>query len=299
MRRLAILICTCDRPALLDMLLAALSGEVQSIRDAVVSVVIVDNGRYPSNSIIDAYKMRLPVSYERLQEPGLVVARNASLRLGLRTKPEYLIFIDDDEVPKPGWLKSLVSTMDASAADLANGPVFPVFEGSVPAWAGDFFTKSGEDCCTSNLIMKASAVPANEYDWFNSAFNHSGGEDNEFLGRLVRNGAVHIVAPTAIVTEFTPSLRLKSRYLFRVGMRDGVVSVQKTLLTANGLFYRYVHPITKALNKLAYGSNHLFWSWRDSGRYPRAVRDFGYSVGILVRLVGITPNIYGRAKGRA
>lgn len=299
MRRLAILICTCDRPVLLDKLLAALSHEVKSIEDAVVAVFVVDNGDCPSNFIVNAYETQLAISYERLQEPGLVVARNASLRLGLSSKPEYLVFIDDDEVPSAGWLASLVSAIDTSDADLANGPVIPIFETRAPTWALDFFTKSGGTYCTSNLILRASAVPVDEDDWFNPAFNLSGGEDNEFLGRLVRNGAAHVIAPSAVVTEYIPSLRLQSAYLFRVGLRDGVVTAQKAFLTTRRTLQCHIPLLTVALQKLAYGSNHLLWSWRETGRYQRAIRDFGHCVGILVRFVGITPTIYGRAKSKA
>lgn len=296
MRRLAILICTCDRHTLLDQLLTALSRQVEGSRNTVTSVVIVDNGRRPSDAVVEAHRPSLPISYVRLLEPGLVVARNACLRLGMSSHPEYLIFIDDDEVPNSGWLDNLVEAIEASGADLANGPVFPALEVEPPAWAEEFFTKSGDTLCTSNLIMKASTVPAEEDDWFNPLFNFTGGEDNEFLGRLVRNGALHITAPAAAVTEFIPSGRLRYSYLLRVGIRDGAVTAQKALIGPGGVLCRYMRPLRIALQKLAYGSNHLLWSWRSADRYHRAVIDFGYGAGVLMRLAGVSPAIYGRKK---
>ena len=293
--RVAILICTCDRLSLLVGLLEAMRREVLSANFQTVSVVVVDNGEQSARKTVESFCDSLPIHYQRITEPGLVVARNASLKLALSLNADFLVFIDDDEAPNAGWLTNLVSTIVCTGADLVNGPVSPKFQSiPQPTWAIGFFSKSGSTYCTSNLIMRASILPIDEEFWFNPAFNFIGGEDKELLSRLVKNGAHHAIAYDAVVDEFIPTEKVTSSHVVHCGLRDGAVTVQMSLLNKYGSGFRHVYPITIILKKCAYGLYHLLWTLRGRDHYYYALRDFSTIVGIALSFSGRTFQFYGR-----
>lgn len=292
MQTVVILICTFNRPSYLDELLTALTHEVSSASCKTLSVVVIDNGTQDVRGVVEAFRSALPVEYLRLPGSGLVGARNCSLRTGLRHEPDYLVFIDDDEVPQPGWLDGLLSTMSTSCADFAVGPVNPKFSQAPPPWAPEFFTKSGEDFCTSNLIVRASVVPRDEAQWFQPRFSATGGEDGDFLRRLTDLGATHAVARSALVLENIPSDRVTARYLWRRGFRDGVVAAQLSS-TGSGEGASTASNIWRALRKAAYGLNHLLWSVAKTERIYRAIDDLSLASGLLLGSFGFSCKFYG------
>ncbi|MBL6431805.1 MAG: glycosyltransferase [Alphaproteobacteria bacterium] len=155
-------------------------------------------------------------------------ARNAAMALAVDAGFDHLAFLDDDEVPEPAWLEELMRTVLAERCDIVCGPVEPVFGGPPPDWAlsGRFFHKSGETMCSSNLLLRAGALPADRRNWFYPEFGTTGGGDREFLKRLVDGGARSAVAPRALVREHVPVARLALGYMFRRGLRDGMTDVQ-------------------------------------------------------------------------
>lgn len=64
-------------------------------------------------------------------ELGHSAARNAAVRA---TTAEVLAFTDDDALPDPAWLKTLVQVMDREGADAGGGPVDLVLSGELPPW---------------------------------------------------------------------------------------------------------------------------------------------------------------------
>ena len=59
--------------------------------------------------------------------PGISAGRNAALDANPRT--DLLAFIDDDEIPSPGWLMSLVDTFERYEPAGVAGPVVPASMG--------------------------------------------------------------------------------------------------------------------------------------------------------------------------
>jgi succinoglycan biosynthesis protein ExoM len=292
MHKICILICTFNRPELLRKLLKALTPQAKQHES---TVVIVDNGTEPSDAIAAAFRQDMDIVYQRVAEPGLVSARNAALRLALSRGAEFLAFIDDDETPETGWLSALVERMEESGADFATGPVVPDYAAPPPSWAtkGEFFEKSGETHCTSNLIMRATCIPADEGQWFRPEFNFSGGEDKEFLARMAAGGAIHTVAKAAIVKEAVPASRMKSSYIWRRGLRDGVVIAEIVSLESTSRAGFLAAIICRCAQKLGYGLNHLFWTAKSPWRFNNAMSDMSAVVGVVLRSAGIRIDFYG------
>lgn len=297
MPKTCILICTCDRPELLGQLLSAL---VPQARAHGCVTIIVDNGMRSSETVVATFQPEMEIVYERLAEPGLVSARNRAMGLALAFHPEFLAFIDDDEIPEADWLANLIRRVEETGAGFACGPVVPAYQASPPSWVvkGEFFEKSGTAACTSNLLLRASCIPVDASRWFLPDFNFTGGEDKEFLNRLMENGAVKVLAETAIVWESVPAPRMKRRYIWRRGLRDGVVIAQITSLESKSRAGFAAGIICRAAQKLGYGLNHLFWTVKSPWRFNNAMSDMAAVAGIMLRAAGVKFAFYGHPKMR-
>lgn len=290
--RAVILVCTCDRPDLLRKLLAALTLP----REGRATICIVDNGTHSSEPVTAEFRQELDIRYRRVGAPGLVAARNAGLRLALEQEPDFIAFIDDDEYPEPGWLGELLRVMRETGADFVTGPVIPGFAVEPPAWAvkGRYFHNSGNALYTSNLMIRSAALPDDEGQWFHADFDFLGGEDNEFLGRLAAGGAIHAIAPAAAVHEFIPAGRLRRRYIWRRGLRDGMAEARIARLRKPGARQRAASLGRIALLKLGYAANHLVWTPLQPFRINNAMADLGFIAGILLASGGAHVSFYGR-----
>ncbi len=289
-----ILICTCDRPAYLGELLEELTRQAGDC-----PIVIVDNGGSPARHVADDFGQRLRILYDRLQVTGVVTARNRAISLALLQRPELLVFIDDDEVPEPGWLRNLIATIKATGADIVTGPVHATFLSPPPQWIveGQFFVRC-PGIATGNLALRRSCLPEDPSNWFNPTLNLLGAEDEEFLKRLMRAGARYAGAETAVVREFVSASRLHRRYIFSIGLRDGLQIVQLNALQGGSLPLRAARLTWAFFAKVGYGCNHLFWAIRRPWRAILAVRDFCTAAGILLGSLGLRVRFYGR-RGQA
>lgn len=293
--RICVCLCTCDRPEMLPQLFAALAAQTLPGR---LTVFVADNGAQPAEAVVaDPGHDALTAVYRRVAETGVTSARNAVMALAVDAGFEFLAFLDDDEVPSPAWLEELLKTALAARSDIVCGPVEPVFEGPPPGWAlaGEFFCKSGETLCSSNLLLRAGVLPRERGDWFYAEFGETGGGDREFLKRLVAGGARTAVAPDAVVRERVPAERLALRYMFRRGLRDGMADVQilkRRQPSSSGV---WLDASAVAARKLGYGLNHLVWSPLRRGRLASAVADVGHVCGLVLRLFGGRVRLYGPA----
>lgn len=143
---ISICIATYKRPEGLARLLEGIDNLRFSELDAPkIEVVIADNDREGSakpvyESVKPTFKWELVYGVEPQQ--GVTFARNRSLLLA-SPDAEFFVFIDDDEVPSPFWLETLLLCQKEYQADIVTGPVVPKFEATeVPDWIvkGGFLT---------------------------------------------------------------------------------------------------------------------------------------------------------------
>jgi succinoglycan biosynthesis protein ExoM len=295
--RICVCLCTCDRHGMLPPLFAALAAQTLPGR---LTVFVADNGAQSAEAVVaDLRSDALAPVYRRVAEAGVSPARNAAMALAVDAGFEFLAFLDDDEVPDPAWLEELLRTALAERCDIVCGPVEPAFEGPPPVWAlaGRFFSKSGETLCSSNLLLRAGALPADRRNWFYPEFGTTGGGDREFLKRLVEGGARSAVARRALVLEHVPVARLSLGYMFRRGLRDGMTDVQILKRRRQTPRWVWLGSSAIAARKLGYGLNHLVWSALRPERLASAVSDAGHVCGIVLRLFGRRVRLYGPASG--
>ena len=210
---ISVVMCTVDREALAR-------ACVQSVRlgerppGVDVEVIVVDNsphGAARSWAQDEAAAAGPPVRYVHEAERGISHARNAGVR---EAKGDFIAFIDDDETAAPDWLAQLYAVLKETGADMATGPVYPVFESPAPAgWDRNAFTARDRKVLdgaplstapTANLLLRRDRCIAGDTP-FDARLGLTGGEDTDFVLRNVRQGRRVVWASRAVVREFWPA----------------------------------------------------------------------------------------------
>lgn len=290
-------ICTCDRHAPLRRTLQSLLR--QSVRRG-FRVIVADNGLAPAEAVVAAFRDGLDIVFERVETPGLTAVRNRSLALARDSGARFLACIDDDETAEPEWLANHLDEMEQSNADIQVGFIEPRFLSTPPDWivAGGFHVDDSGVPTTANLLLRLSVLPDSARDWFSPAYSASGGEDHEFITRLVRGGARYHVAPHARVIDMVPVHRLTLRFVLRRGLRDGVYFALWSREDIPSIAMRTLICLRKVAAKLGYAVNHLVWSPGAPWRARRAGVDLATALGIVLGLAGVRPRFYGHAPRR-
>lgn len=220
---------TYGRPRGLASLLAGIAA-LEEPEGVDLRVVIVDND--PDGSakpIVDEWRaaIRCPVDYAVEAERGIPAARNRAVLLARDAGCESIVFVDDDEVPEPGWLVELLRVRSDTAADVVTGPVIPEFERTPPGWLAPFFDRPRFAdgaiigyARTSNVLVDLAALPPGEAP-FSPKLALTGGSDTHLFMRMARRGARIAWADRAIVHETMPSSRVTPRWLVRREYRRG------------------------------------------------------------------------------
>lgn len=228
---------TYRRPDALRRLLTALPAVA---RPRPTRVLVVDND--PAGSarpVVEAAATAgLGIEYVVEPEPGIAAARNRALQESAGA--EFCVFIDDDEVPGPGWLEHLLAAQADFDADLVAGPVISEVEGG-PGWlvGGGFFDQERRRrgpgpflASSANLLIRLSANDRIEAPPFDHRFGLTGGSDTLYSLKAQRAGLRMAWADDALVTEFFPAERANPRWLLRRAYRCGTAMARCELVMA-------------------------------------------------------------------
>jgi hypothetical protein len=142
---------------------------------------------------------------------------------------DWLVFIDDDEIPEPSWLDELLYVQRHWDADVVGGPVVPKFQAPPPQWIvrGDFFTlpryPTGTrlDRAYTGNVLVSTRIFREIPDLFDERLGLSGGEDIHFFRRVARRGYRIIWADQAIAHDVIPPSRMTGGWLIRRAYRTG------------------------------------------------------------------------------
>lgn len=203
-------VCTFRRVGMLRPLIEIIAGQIARLpTEYKVRVAVIDND--PDGSAreeIGKLIARLgdfALSYHHEAEPGVGFARN--LAFTLVRGQEWLIFFDDDQVPDPDWLSSLLHAAAAGAGDLYVGPVRPVMPMFCPKWAeggwawarpefhdGEFRGHAG----FGNIMLSPKSL-ADPLCRVGEDYLHGPGEDTSVTLALAAKGyrIVHVLAASA------------------------------------------------------------------------------------------------------
>jgi glycosyltransferase involved in cell wall biosynthesis len=233
-RPVTVVVCVIShrRPQGLARLLAGLDRQSFTRAPAPeVAVLVVDNDPEGSAASVCAAaggSLRFPLEYRLEPRRGIPYARNAAVRHVGRSA-DFLAFVDDDEVPEPGWLEELLAVQSRHRADVVSGPVLPHFESPPPRWIlrGGFFERvrhpTGSALTvarTNNVLIRTSVFEGME-QLFDERLALTGGSDTHFFVRVWRAGYKLIWADEAVIHEWVAPTRVSPAYVLRRGFRLG------------------------------------------------------------------------------
>lgn len=217
----------------LEVVLEQVAGLDPTLAD--VSVMVVDND--PAGSAREACEAA-GVAYVVEPHPGIAAVRNRSLDEA--ADQDAIVFLDDDEVPCPGWLDTLLRRFVESGADGVAGKVLTQFPDDVPDWvaqSGAFQRpervdgSTMQEAATNNLVLDLHAVRRSGLR-FDERFGLSGGSDSLFTRAFTRWGAVIVWAEHAVVLEPEDPIRLNRDWVLRRTYRLGNVKSRVALVLA-------------------------------------------------------------------
>ncbi len=293
---ITVAICTYKRYPLLKELIGSLKK--QTLPQASYQVLVVDNNDDPSEreqfaNEVDGWPgLKVIVS----SPPGLSRARNVAME---KCDTEYIVFIDDDAFPEPGWLDALLRGFGKSSASVLAGPIVPVWPKPRPDWLPEKYVAcltildhGPEDRLLSeyefaygtNMAFKTSAL--REVGGFNAALGRTGSKtlisDEEIEVQIALRARGHKIyyASSATVSHRVHENRLNRNY-FRARMAWQAVS---TLMHESPLW----HP-AHSMQELAQASRVLgmdrpladLFSSRDATTFSAQI-DLIYHLFLLV-----------------
>jgi len=200
---IAVCVITYQRPEGLRCLLEGLAGlTFGKIGSPDLRIVVVDNDAAGSARAL-CEKMALsfpwPLTYRVEPRRGIPFARNASVDAA--GDADFLVFVDDDEVPEPDWMEELLHVQRATGADVVAGPALPYFDGAVPDWVvtSKFFERARfatgtavapAFVATNNVLVRRGVLEevAQGGQVFDERYAMSGGSDTHLYMRGHRAG---------------------------------------------------------------------------------------------------------------
>jgi glycosyltransferase involved in cell wall biosynthesis len=113
----------------LELLLPALVDQAATIG---ARVIVIDNDPDAGARATVAGWADVGVRYAHEPRPGISAARNRGIDESALA--DALVYIDDDEMPAPGWLEALVAAWLRHGCDAVTGPVQAVYPSPVDPW---------------------------------------------------------------------------------------------------------------------------------------------------------------------
>lgn len=246
------------------------------------------------------------IVYVHEPEPGIVAGRNRALDES--GHEHLLVFIDDDELPRPGWLAALLDARERHGCAAVTGPTPPVFETAPDPWVtacGAFDSWEAADGArvrsadTGNLLLDLGRVRALSLR-FDPRYGLTGGEDSLFTRSLTLKGEEIRFAAGAVVDKRVPARRAQRDWVLRRAHRSGSTWVRVRIDTA---------PRARAALRLGYAVKGLARAGREGALAllaraggdvaSRAVHEVGArgGLGMVVGALGGSVAEYGRKDG--
>lgn len=301
-RSTTIAVLTYQRPDDLRDVLPLLTSQVLAVDPQVnrVDILIIDND--PSGSaaaVVDALDLAA-VRYVCEPTPGIAAARNRALDES--GDAQALIFIDDDERPRPDWLSSLLAAHQRYGQAAVAGPVRSEFRGDLDPWivAGGFFDRSHRDgvrsgspvtsAATNNLLLDLDVVRRHGLR-FDTSLGLSGGEDTIFTRALTARGEQIVWCAEAQVSEAVLSSRMNRRYVLQRTFSHGNTHSRTELRSAGSSPHRAIVRIRLTLGgvtRLVCGLGRALL-----GLITRSTRTHARGSRLVARGLGLTTGAWG------
>lgn len=185
---------------------------------------MVDNGEAP----LALPQLDLPVTVQR-QAPGLTASRNTIMRRFRDGGFTHLVFLDDDQVPRTGWLNGLLTASAAHPGAVIAGIVDylspmdsedPALRDIMARWTAGRTPGVLDGVGAGNTLIPRALIEAAGWPMFEQRFD-AGGEDTALFGILEDHGATFWCTADATVDELFDASRLNRAWFVRREMVNG------------------------------------------------------------------------------
>lgn len=246
MTTLTVVFCTFKRANRLNRLVTALRAQSCPVPFDILAV----NNNSPDDTlaVLDALQKQPGAALRVVTEtaPGIVPARNRALDESLDR--DILVFIDDDELPHPGFLAAAYDAIVNEGAQCVGGSVEMDFITHVrPAWLEDdllgflaavdhgpqrfWIQESSTPIWTANVAYDMRLFRDDPALRFDPRYNREGadvggGEDALMLRALLAQQARIRYRPDMVVQHSVDAWKLHRRYFLKLHFRAGLRQAQ-------------------------------------------------------------------------
>lgn len=175
----------------------------------------------------------------REEKLGLSNARNRALQ---EARGEYILFMDDDETPDPGWLPAYEAAMREHQPDALGGRIEVLFEGGDrPRWLQDellgflgkldhgearWLTERNTPIFGGNFAFRRAVFE--RIGNFDTGLGrqgavNTGGEDTEIYRRLLEHDCRVRWVPQAVINHRIQAPKLRRGYFMDLHYRQGAI----------------------------------------------------------------------------
>ena len=282
--KFTVAICTLNRR---DYLESALSEVLTQLSDFTSGrLLVVDNGSIDSTPefLEELGSLHDNVRIVHETQQGLYYARAKAIETA---GGEFLIFLDDDAVPQPGWLVGILKELTAAAdVGVVGGAIDPLWEAPRPEWLSDrllreipvYDVKGRREearfpCFPAGIslgmrindCLKLYIAPARRGDYplgrkgtagEGARFQLIGGEDTDLCEIYARNGYRVLFLGQVRVSHTVPKDRLNRDWLVRKFRSEGHLRIRLLRLAGYPVVGRHSYrmlvflPVFAALNPL-------------------------------------------------
>ncbi len=241
MPKLTYAVCSYNRSDRLESLLPAMRAQVCSIP---FEILVVDNNSSDATREVVAQiagQAGPPIRYVFEPKQGIPYARNRAIEESMAS--DFMVFIDDDEVPRPGTLESAVNAFSREHAQCVGGKVkVRIAPEDRPPWLGNDLlgflaeTDHGEEpfwVCdettpiwTANVGYQTTLFKTHPNLRFDARYNRKGhkiggGSDRVMFRELIKLKVPIRYCPDMVVEHFVESWRLRRSYFLRLHFING------------------------------------------------------------------------------
>jgi len=300
--KVAICIITLHRRDGLRRLLEGIESQKFQENRPDIEVIVVDNDPLGSSKdVVDKLGSSFTnIKYIIEERKGIPYARNRSL-FEADANSDFIVFIDDDEIPEENWLEELLKAQKKYNADIVTGPVLPIFMEEPYEWIleGEFFSRKRYDsgtplkiAATNNTLVKKRIFDEIQRD-FDINFALTGGSDTHLFMDIHKRGYSIIWADNAIVKEWIPKSRANKNWLLKRGYREGNVYARCEIDIYGSRKTKFIR-LLKACLKLCRNTIYLLLSiFQSKSKRIKSQRNIAISIG---EIVGVFDKKYNEYK---
>ncbi|WP_417668239.1 glycosyltransferase family 2 protein [Roseibium sp.] len=235
--RIGIMICTAQRPQMLENCLKSLITQDAAPNWQVEICVVENDDDLHSHQAIERVSQASPFPILHVLETrrGIPFARNRTLQEALDRNYDWIALIDDDEVALDGWLKGHMEAVKLYGADVSYGPVTKTYEKTPPDWwypdvpnqspAGEVLKRAS----TNNVLFSSAIIRPPASLLFNEKLLF-GYEDLDFFETAHAKGFKIVWSPDALVDEEVMASRVDAIRLLNWCRSSAAAHAQVSIL---------------------------------------------------------------------